>query len=466
MSDYAASMPDGPLPAGMASRRSTGASEALQYYWSASAGGRSGSVSSSLGMSPIDSSPRNGLASPYSVSSHPPLHETKSALSLRELVQQEADFEHERSRSSRNLGSWDELTVSEHHNMGRLPDVGMLREREREARDLGSSPNMGQTNRHIHLVSYPSDGSVSGMASGSSIDVTPPSPSRSSLSGDSEYSLLEDDVTGATALPGRNVAEVRSSRPQPHLQTHRRGLVDATGDMGILLDPSFEEWAHQRAWAENPSPTSPLVTSTDMWSTPTQGASHQDPHRAPTSPADGWARSSPSPGNRTHSNDRTPRNSTQSPRTPRERTTFKAATGSGRLLFVGPPDVSRRSLDALQREYTDMRLDGVHGSRSGLAVLAAGPHGSHHEDKAGHAPRSAPAIKTAFGDIELPLGSGDRRTRHTSLLPPPTTPLESTSASTTLSMPPQLAIPSPRQSPRSTPRLSPEPPPKSELRKA
>lgn len=466
MSDYSTSVSDGG-PLSGPNRRSTGASEALQYYWSASAGERSASVSSSLGMSPIDSSPRPGqLGSPYSLSPHPVLHEAKSAVSLRELVQQEAEYEHEQGRTP---APW-EVEMGTHlpdmsYSGGSLGGLSDLRERERE-RDSASSSTMGQSNRHIHLVSYSSDGSMSRMASGTSVpsiqNVTPPSPSRSSLSGESEYSLLEEDMTGTTAMPRRNdPVEVRQSRlpPHPDLQSHRLGVIDTNGDlgMGALLDPSFDEWTQQRPWREsgNASPRSPVVQSsplqspTEIWSTPTQGAPAL---RSPIAPVGSWTRSS-SPGN--SSNDRTPRNSTQSPRTPRQNKSFRPLT-SGRLLFVAPPDVSPGSLDALQREYAGMNLK--HGGRlGGLSVRTYGPNDEPDM------PHSAPASRTAFGDIELPGSGPFGRVRPTSLLPPPTTPLESTSSP---KLPQQLAIPSPRSSPKPMIRLSPEPPPKSELRRA
>lgn len=76
----------------LAKRRSTGASgtsEALQYYWSSSAGGRSDSVASSLGglTSPLEpNTAHTVLSSPYSISPNPLLQHSRSQASFQEVV--------------------------------------------------------------------------------------------------------------------------------------------------------------------------------------------------------------------------------------------------------------------------------------------------------------------------------------------------------------------------------------------
>jgi hypothetical protein len=217
-------------------------------------------------------------------------------------------------------------------------------------------------------------------------------------------------------------------------QARPRGLVDAEGRLDVLLDPSFEEWAHQRAWdGEHKSSSAPISptdaaapgAASDRWHTPV--TSLLDRRRAARTP------SPPS--------DRTPRSSTLSARSGTQ-TPRASLPKSGRLLFVAPADVSRRSIDALEREarhVNGLGLDTTRGSRVGLSIMAK-------DDP--EMPHSAPAIKTGFGDIGLP-----ETRRPTSLLP-----------SAHMSSPARKLGP-PNGDPALNARRSPEPPPRSELRK-
>ncbi|KLT45997.1 hypothetical protein CC85DRAFT_90730 [Cutaneotrichosporon oleaginosum] len=411
LSEYSATLPEQEAPD--EARRSTSASEALQYYWSSSAGERNGSVGSNLGLSPIDTSSSSAsriLASPYSLSSpNPlaplgtsPLMNNKSDVSLRDLVVQE---EHARLAGSSTAAD--------------LPDPrgGMPRDHEATA--------AGQSNRRIHLVSYPSDGSIP-RASNSNR----PSSRASSNSGESEYSL--PDESGREEPVQRPIPR----RTSPMLQQRPRGLVDAEGRLDVLLDPSFEEWAHQRAWegGDHRSSSAPISPSeaaapgaaSGQWHSP--GATLLDRRRAVRTPSP--------------SRDRTPRNSAMSARSGSQ-TPRASLPKSGRLLFVAPADVSRGSIDALEREAREANgvgLDTTRGSRVGLSILGK-------EDP--EMPHSAPAIKTGFGDIGLPEAR-----RPTSLLP-----------SAHMNSPSERKLSAPNGDPVLGARRSPEPPPRSELRK-
>lgn len=393
-------------------------------------------------MSPIDSSSSSSmLTSPYTLSPHPlaPAHpnmspmmiHAKSDVSLQELVEQEE--EQARLRAAAVLGD------TSHDHFGGLPDpriqAGLVH------RDPGAGSEAGQSNRRIHLVSYPSDGSIPRAVE------NPPSPT-SSNSGESEYSLPDDSGEIERPAPRRGLDSPAQVQQQPQQRTSARGspmaqrprgLVDTEGKLGMLLDPSFEEWAHQRTWEDaaksapiSPSPidaTSP--TSTDRWHTPSSGLIDRRRRGSPTR--------TPSP------RDRTPRSSTLSGRSSTQ-TPRASLPESGRLLFVAPADVSRRSIDELEREVSGLGLDTTRGSRVGLSILGK-------DDVDPEMPRSAPALKTAFGDISLP-----ETRRPTSLLP------SVNMASPGLPSTTKLALPS--GDPSVNARRSPEPPPRSELRKA
>jgi len=453
MSDYVPSLP------GLEKRRSTGTSDALQYYWSASAGERSSSFSSSLGISPtIESSPRPGiLGSPYTLSPNPPLHETKSSISLRELVEQEA--QHERRSGGSNSNS-----------MGEPPKILEEDPRDSYPSNMLRNPDMasstGPSNRRIHLVSYSSD-SMSALASQPSIpssmhDITPPSPS-SSHSADSEYSLVEDEpAPHLSAPPPRDASTVRMSRAN---QGNRRGLVDADGNLGALFDrPSYgPPTPLERSW-ESPTPISPAIVSPeDVWRTPTQ-SNMMERAQQQKSIAGGWS----APGSPHGDNDRTPRNSLPGVNRSDKKVDKMLAQQGGRLLFVAPPDVSRRSLDELQRDISGLGLES-RGTRPriGLSVNSSVSLAMSSDEP--DTPHSAPAHKTSFDALDIG-GDTKGRVRPTSLLPP-VSPLKTSSQQ---SFPPYNNNNNNRltptrnrsDSPSVSPSRSPEPPPKSELRRA
>ncbi|BEI82515.1 hypothetical protein CcaverHIS002_0303830 [Cutaneotrichosporon cavernicola] len=396
LSEYSVTVPDLDAPGG--ARRSTSASDALQYYWSSSAGERSGSVGSNLALSPIDlPSSSHILTSPYSLSSphslaplstSPMMAHHKSDVSLRDLVAEEQ--EQGRQRAAAANGASTEYNAP-------LEDPRRSVPRDH---DVSSA---GQSNRHIHLVSYPSDGSLQSAAHHRR------SSRASSNSGESEYSDCERDD------PPEKPIQRRTS---PMSQQRPRGLVDAEGRLDVMLDPSFEEWAHQRAWdgGENKSSSAPISPSdaaapgaaSDRWHTPVTTLLERR-----------RATRTPSP-----QGDRTPRNSAPSgTQTPRA-----SLPKSGRLLFVASPEVSRRSIDALEREAR--AVDGL-----GLDTTQM--------------PHSAPAIKTGFGDILLP-----EPRRPTSLLP-----------SVQMRSQARHTLRPPNSDAGLNARRSPEPPPRSELRK-
>ncbi|BEI90311.1 uncharacterized protein CcaverHIS019_0303810 [Cutaneotrichosporon cavernicola] len=412
LSEYSVTVPDLDAPGG--ARRSTSASDALQYYWSSSAGERSGSVGSNLALSPIDlPSSSHILTSPYSLSSphslaplstSPMMAHHKSDVSLRDLVAEEQ--EQGRQRAAAANGASTEYNAP-------LEDPRRSVPRDH---DVSSA---GQSNRHIHLVSYPSDGSLQSAAHHRR------SSRASSNSGESEYSDCERDD------PPEKPIQRRTS---PMSQQRPRGLVDAEGRLDVMLDPSFEEWAHQRAWdgGENKSSSAPISPSdaaapgaaSDRWHTPVTTLLERR-----------RATRTPSP-----QGDRTPRNSAPSgTQTPRA-----SLPKSGRLLFVASPEVSRRSIDALEREaraVDGLGLDTTRGSRLGLSILA-----NEHDSEM---PHSAPAIKTGFGDILLP-----EPRRPTSLLP-----------SVQMRSQARHTLRPPNSDAGLNARRSPEPPPRSELRK-
>jgi hypothetical protein len=118
-------------------------------------------------------------------------------------------------------------------------------------------------------------------------------------------------------------------------------------------------------------------------------------------------------------------------------------------------------LDDLQRDITGLGLDsrrGARGARVGLSVNSSAAGLSMDEPDT---PHSAPAHKTTFDNI---VTDGDKggRVRPTSLLPTPTTPLDSSSQHTF----PDRRVPSRTASPALSAGRSPEPPPKSQLRRA
>lgn len=419
------------LPEGALNRRSIGGtSEALQYYWSESAGERSSSFSSSLGKSPLNST-LPALGSPYSLNPQPLLHEARSNISLRELVEEEAAEERLRIRP-------DERDMSMSFEDG---DPYTPRDRDRVS-------SAGPSNRRIHLVSYSSD-SMSAMASEPSMpssirDMVPSSPS-SSHSAESKYSLIEEDVTGSTAIAPVQVPRRENDNARRY-EAHRHGVVDTDGHLGVLLDPSFEEWAHQRSWDQS-TPTSPAIVSPqEVWRTPQPEVLE----RSQMSPMD-WPARSP------HDADVTPRNSSHIPRST-SRFDNKALSG-GRLLFVASPDVSRRSIDDLQRDIAGLGLDGQKRGRIGLSVNSSAALQQAIDDA--DTPRSAPAHKTAFDDNDL--GGDKGRVRPTSLLPPPTTPLET--PTNVLEQQLNLRTNVGSASPAISSSRSPELPPKSELRR-
>lgn len=400
-------------------------------------------------MSPIDSpNPNHLLSSPYSLSPHPIamspsalLHQHSSNLSLHELVTHEAEQERLRaagafSDAPDEAGRYEEL--ADQHVMPRV----------RESSEAGPS------NRHIHLVSYPSDGSVSQMGSRSHPynNNTPPSPSGSN-SGESEYSLPDDSMETQRAVPNfrRNELLPREMNPKPRQPSARsserpRGLVDTDGKLDVLLDPSFEEWAHQRVWADGggealPSPTaassgalgngSPRSPNApEQWHTPTSSLFERRRHMSPST----WNGRTPSPGQQ---DDRTPRNSTQTLRGSGSR----LSGPKGRTLFISP-DVPRRSLDELERDVQE------------LSLHKGSPRPAINLDDDADLPHSAPPHKTSFGDLE----SAEDKRRPTSLLPSVQMPSPDPSGRST-----QLSPPG--SDPVGLERRSPEPPPRSERRK-
>ncbi|GMK56626.1 hypothetical protein CspeluHIS016_0304660 [Cutaneotrichosporon spelunceum] len=417
LSEYSSTFPahDAPDEA----RRSTSASDALQYYWSSSAGERNGSVGSNIGLPPIDtSSSSNILASPYSLSSAhslaplstpPMMAHRKSELSLRELVADEE--EQARLRAAAADGASTGCN-------GPLPDPRNVMPRDH---DVSAT---GQSNRHIHLVSYPSDSSL--QSGGHHRQ----SSRGSSNSGESVYS-----DSGRSGPSGRDEQPTLRHR-SPMSQQCSRGLVDREGRLGMSLDPSFEERAHRRAWdgSEQNSSSAPISPSdeaapgaaSDKWHTPVTGLlDRRQATRIPSSPAD-----------------RTPRNSTMSTRSG-TRTPRSSLAKSERLLFVASPDVSKHSINELEREARGVNgpgLDTTRRGRLGLSVLA-----NEHDTEV---PHSAPAIKTGFGDIGVP-----EPRRPTSLLP-----------AAHMRTPARHTLSPPDGDPALNVRRSPEPPPRSELR--
>lgn len=366
---------------------------------------------------------------------------TKSDVSLQELVDQEE--EQARLKAAALFPNAPELQQPRYDELPDPRTAGLVH------RDPGTGSGTGSSNRRIHLVSYPSDGSIPRVSD------QPPSPS-SSNSGESEYSLPDESGELPAQQQQRRQFDSPSLSQPPQLRSpgrvspmqRPRGMVDTEGRLDVLLDPSFEEWAHQRAWdppngtekpSSEPIPPAPAPVASQGvpdgdWRTPS--ATLLDRRRRVGSPV----MRTPSPGR-----DRTPRNSNLSGRsgthTPRA-----SLPKSGRLLFVAPADVSRNSIDALEREVNGLSYDKKSGSRVGLSIL-----GKDLDDP--DMPRSAPAVKTDFGDIGIP-----ETRRPTSLLPSVTVPSPGHPSTTKLAPPPE-------GSPVMNARRSPEPPPRSELRK-
>lgn len=120
LSDYGpATLPD---PSTLAKRRSTGASEALQYYWSSQAGGRSESIASSLGTlaSPLETSNSHTvLSSPYSLSSpNPILHDGKShsQMSFQEVMAGNSGVESPKGTRGLQLVAEPDPADHDHHH--------------------------------------------------------------------------------------------------------------------------------------------------------------------------------------------------------------------------------------------------------------------------------------------------------------------------------------------------------------
>lgn len=505
-------------------RRSTGASDALQYYWSSSAGERASSTGSSFGMSPIDSSPRpNILSSPYTLSPHPILHEERSHRSLRELVQEEEEEDRRRIIGSSDgnstiRGKASSSSTTNPNVAGttwdpRFSDATEVDRPERRERthgmertrllipegENGSSDAGPGSNRHIHLISYSSDGSMSALASGPSVPsslnkLSPGTPGSPSNSSESEYSFLDDDPV---APPRRE--EQRASTIARN-QQHRHGVVDADGELHVLLDPTFEEWAHQRIWGHG-DPDSSAPNSTDVHSSDRSSRynsmpnsqpssqppsnpvspplhppqSNNEPWRTPTQPPSldhaaispiDWPTRTPSPGltlnNRASSStaapDRTPRNSqAQTPRASFRPSPPASDSPNARLLFVASSDLPRRSLDTLQQqENPGLGLGGPGaGQRSSPSGSPVPPGTPGRLEDLDH-PRSAPPTKTSFSDIGV-VGSDTRAARATSLQAPAPISAQTTKSQKLLS--PEEATP------LATARRSPEPPPRSERRK-
>jgi hypothetical protein len=377
------------------------------------------------------------MTSPYTLSPPTQLHEENSSISLRELVEQEARHEQQqqlhRQHCRGDSTEEDASNYGQYNNMLRNPDM---------------ASSAGPSNRRIHLISYSSD-SMSALASQPSFnsvtsmrDMDRPSSRSSSRSADSEYSLVEDDATPVESLPPAPLRDISGTR-QSRGSNRPRGMMDTEGSLNVLLDPSFEEWAHQRIW-DTPTPISPPIVSPQEWRTPTQTEQRDRDFK---SSSGGW--SSP------YDLDRTPRNSMPAPSPTRASPSRTDKSSSkipgGRLLFVAPPDVSRRSLDELQRDIHGLGLDSRsgRGTRVGLSVNNSAPLSDEPE-----APHSAPVNKTTFGNIDMDLKVAKGRTRPMSLLPPSTTPLDSPRSS------------SRNASPIRSPGLTPQPPPKSELRRA
>lgn len=457
ISEYGATVPDPHGHGGLPNRQSSGTSEALQYYWSSSAGGqRSGSISSQLGMSPIEPSTSSQLlGSPYSLSPHPPpvspetMFKHSSSVSLHDLVAQEA--EQERLRVAGAFSDAPEDDRTHHHAVPRV-------------RVEGEASQAGPSNRHIHLVSYSSDGSMDRLASLATADNDDAlrSSSPTSNSGESEYSLPDENADVhrrslvATGHPPNELLP-RELHPKPRQPSARsserpRGLVDTDGKLDVLLDPSFEEWAHQRVWADEgrQSPLAPVTgpaaavgsdsplspQAPEQWHTPTSSIFERRQHMSPS-----WSARTPSPG-KLHE-DLTPRNSTQTLRG----SGSKLPGARGRMLFVAPPDMSRQSLDDLEREGNESSSSSRYTGSRVLSV--AGQDGDDLE-----APRSAPPHQTSFQDIGMPVE--DRR-RPTSLLP--------SVQMVSPNLPRSSRLSAPSDHPEDLERRSPEPPPRSERRK-
>lgn len=537
LSDYGpATLPD---PSTLTKRRSTGASEALQYYWSSSAGGRSESISSSLGTlaSPLETSTSHTvLSSPYSISPNPLLSDGKS---LSQMSFQEVIVGGESPKGTRGLqlvaepDSTDDLntTMQASSTPSKLPTPPPAQASSQpppsayNARsasstltsttsrrslpmipDAGITPHGAQNTSHPthtmhshhqpqrlpHLPS-PSPSPQPAMTVDSGSDTIrststrrkrpplPPIPTSTpqtsspassysshshrrlpsrppsrpdSESGESQYSVDDSPAPVPPSLIRRDTA-IQDELARLH--SHRKGMVDMDGDIDVLLDPTFDEWAHQGGGNWNKAlPDSAASTIAEKLVTPTQEVANERgdrPRVAVNTDLTEWGKT-PSPRS-ADSGEKTPQGSTDMLAKPSKPSPVSSNSSSKGRLSVRPggsapgsdgPD-SRRSTPS-QSSSSSRNASG--GRQEQPRRLSA----NQHEEP--ETPHSAPAHKTSFGDLRLPG-------RPASLLP--AAKVDPPRRSQSLDKPEVLmSVKQQSSSPQQPPRRSPDPPPRSELR--
>lgn len=550
LSDYGpATLPD---PSTLAKRRSTGASEALQYYWSSSAGGRSESFSSSLGTlaSPLEtSSSHTVLSSPYSISPNPLLHDGKShsQMSFQEVI-----VGGESPKGTRGLqlvaepDSTDDLnttmqatsmpsnrptppppgssqpppsaynahsasstiTSTSRRSLPMIPDAGItphgaqntshpthtMHSHHQPPQRLPHLPSPSPSPQPPIAAQMTVDSGSDTIRSTSTRRKRPPlppiptstpqtsSPASSysshshrrlpsrppsrpdSESGESQYSVDDSPAPIPPSLVRRDTA-IQDELARLH--SHRKGMVDMNGDIDVLLDPTFDEWAHQGGGNWNKAqPGSAASTIAEKLVTPTQEMANERgdrPHVAVNTDLREWGKT-PSPRS-ADSGEKTPQGSTEvlvkpspvsSNNSSKGRLSVRPAGGSAPGSTPGSdgPD-SRRSTPS-QASGSGRNANG--GRQERPRRLSASPQ------EEPETPHSAPAYKTSFGDLRLPG-------RPASLLPaakvdPPRRSQSLDKPEVLMSIKQQQQQQQRQQSPspQLPPRRSPDPPPRSELR--
>ncbi|ORY25841.1 hypothetical protein BCR39DRAFT_278715 [Naematelia encephala] len=290
---------------GLLRRRSTDTSGGLDYYWSSLAGAGPNSSSSSLAISP---SPSIAFGSSPGTSGLPP--RSKSQLSLSSLKQVDATLQ----------------------SQARLPV---------------SNDTAGPSNRRIHVVSYPSTDSVPisrdhvRLSSGADSESSSYSPSDALMS----RSLDSSDASPVDYRGFFGSHEGEAKTP----------LMDPSED----TEYAKQEFGHGHGHRFDEARESVASGSTFKPETTDEGDTSQ--HKTPMPP----------PWQERPDLQAPPRFTQYAPTSPNHQTTPTRSSASshytpssGRLAFVAPADVSRSSLDALERE-----VDAADSSRMAVTLM-------------------------------------------------------------------------------------------------
>ena len=342
----------------------------LDYYWSSAAGNGPSSSTSSLASS--HASP----TSPYQL-----LHaqmRSKSHMSLKELIEQEA-------------------AVSAAQGMAAGQGAGAMGDVPQPRPPLYShwsdSTDPGPSNRRIHIVSYPSSSSgnlpMASPVGGLGMDDEPSPVSTSSKYSDSERgidSLRMNTLDTTSGHSGHSPIDTK-------LDFSRSWSQDGIPVTSSPIDGPDNNHDPDHVRASMTSEATFREGSQDL-----TAAQHELLMRTPVAPV--WSDNPSAPGypasGRTR-HDRQPAED-HSPITPGVDTTptravqpreLQTLPGGGRLAFVAPPDVSRKSIVALEREVE------ASDNKDKMRIQVEGRD---------EVPQSAPAWQGEFGINTEPEG--------------------------------------------------------------